>query len=130
MSANRIVMGAERRQILEVAEEIPMPKVDWPEPVYITKKEDIPEKTEKSEAEKRAAGDSLEPQATRSQSDAERYAYTVHHYDDLKKTKPTEKKFYTSAKVLMKELEISKTTFYKYLKLGAECPKSYTIQKM
>lgn len=102
MSANRIVMGAERRQILEVAEEIPMPKVDWPEPVYIMKKEDIPEK----------------------------YAYTVHHYDDLKKTKPTEKKFYTSAKVLMKELEISKTTFYKYLKLGAECPKSYTIQKM
>jgi len=116
MSANQIVMGAERRRttpkeeppkILEVAKEIPMPKVDWPEPVYITKKEDIPEKT-----------------------DSEKYAYTVHHYDDLKKTKPTEKKFYTSAKVLMKELEISKTTFYKYLKLGAECPKSYTIQKM
>lgn len=105
-----IVMGAERRgQKKEVTFKPITPPVPEEPKIEI--------KVDRSASESPKARD-------------KKYSYSVQHYLDLKKTKESNKKFYEDAKSLMADLEISKTTFYKYLKLGGSCPKSYIIEKI
>lgn len=115
-----IVMGGERRKKeVQDIEDITFNLADRPWPNKAPAKSESPE----PETPKPGSG------PTEPFSEDDKYAYEVQHFEDLKKTKKTTKKFYTDAKSIMKDLGISKTTFYKYLKLGDECPKNYILKK-
>ena len=55
--------------------------------------------------------------------------WTVITYKDLDKEEVDEVFHFNNPKEVMDKFKVSKTSFYKYVKLGKDIPKSYFIQK-
>lgn len=135
MSTRTIVMGQERRNNVTVTSvKPPRPEVKVPEPVKpgVARQGRASPRLPPSPPKRTPPRLTPEVKAPEPEVKAPEkcYAYKVVVFEDLQKTKKLEDKFYENGKSLMKDLEISKTTFYKYLKLGEKCPKSYIIEKI